>query len=98
MEDLRTLDLAFNRLTSLPKEVAWHASLLKLNLSSNQLREVPSSLVFLLSKNRTSFVSLMVGPKILLLRVAVTAVAGQQNRESRRLCLSRLIGGAQSVE
>ncbi|KAF4684814.1 hypothetical protein FOZ60_007302 [Perkinsus olseni] len=48
MEDLRTLDLAFNRLTTLPKEVAWHASLLKLNLSSNQLKEVPSSLVFLI--------------------------------------------------
>ncbi|KAF4662779.1 hypothetical protein FOL46_005132 [Perkinsus olseni] len=48
MEDLRTLDLAFNRLTTLPKEVDWHASLLKLNLSSNQLKEVPSSLVFLI--------------------------------------------------
>ncbi|KAF4671944.1 hypothetical protein FOL47_001098 [Perkinsus chesapeaki] len=48
LEDLRTLDLAFNRLTTLPKEVAWHASLLKLNLSSNQLKEVPSSLVFLI--------------------------------------------------
>ncbi|EER14833.1 leucine-rich repeat containing protein, putative [Perkinsus marinus ATCC 50983] len=48
LEGLRTLDLAFNRLTTVPKEVAWHASLLKLNLSSNQLREVPVSLVFLI--------------------------------------------------